>query len=451
LLGAGLVVGDLLLLAALWPDLSTAPWGVAAGVALITSVVLVTGCFLFVLHIRTDVRNGEIGLALWPYWRVRLRISDLSARSSTTSPSTWHGIGLRRGHGSSGQVYRALLLDAGPAVILLDNTSGVTYVVRSDHVDRLLHAMRHELHPQVDSAPDRRVTTAQASIDPAITYPAIFERLQHGIPRDGEAATVQAELLRAVQNLEDEARRNGNENWDDRHRRQLDYLRRHLTDGTLPEGRSTIEFALDSIAQVDSPQTHTAVWIHLINATCEWALAHPSPLHRALVSKTTDDDRTVAQFQDRSLAEAPTNRLREVVGAWACNIVPASAVVLVAAELVAETEDSAFVPIAALPLAVERADLWPVLRDAFTASDPTDALEDQQLELSALAWLCRSYLAAEIPGVRVVTWASAASGPTAPRPLGAFAELAEEFESGLSRDRFEHELHDQAAAFLLGR
>jgi hypothetical protein len=50
------------------------------------------------------------------------------------------------------------------------------------------------------------------------------------VPASGQAATVQGELLRAVEKLRSEAIRNGNVNWDRGFRILLGYLRKHLLD-----------------------------------------------------------------------------------------------------------------------------------------------------------------------------------------------------------------------------
>lgn len=53
------------------------------------------------------------------------------------------------------------------------------------------------------------------------------------VPPSGQAATVQGELLRAVEKLRDEAIRNGNKNWDAGFEILLDFLRQRLLDPTV--------------------------------------------------------------------------------------------------------------------------------------------------------------------------------------------------------------------------
>jgi hypothetical protein len=60
------------------------------------------------------------------------------------------------------------------------------------------------------------------------------------VPRSGQAATVQGELLRAVEKLRDEGIRNGNCNWDDGFEILLLYLQERLLDRSVYSPR-TIE------------------------------------------------------------------------------------------------------------------------------------------------------------------------------------------------------------------
>lgn len=63
----------------------------------------------------------------------------------------------------------------------------------------------------------------------------IWEEL---VPLSGTAGTVQGELLRAVESLRSEARRNGNGNWGQRFEELLDVLEYYLLDGDIvPEAR----------------------------------------------------------------------------------------------------------------------------------------------------------------------------------------------------------------------
>jgi hypothetical protein len=56
---------------------------------------------------------------------------------------------------------------------------------------------------------------------------------QTSVPLHGQAATVQGELLRAVENLRDEAQRNGNLNWGSGQEAFIAYLRENLIGSAL--------------------------------------------------------------------------------------------------------------------------------------------------------------------------------------------------------------------------
>jgi hypothetical protein len=449
LAGVAAIVLDIALYAGLWHDLHTASAGAAVAVALLAAAVVAIGSALVGLHITTEVRDRDVRLALWPYWRTRLQIGNLSSRPTSTSPKVWGGIGMRRARGPSGQVYRALLFDAGPALQMLDNSTGITFVVRSGERDRLLDAILQRVPGRADS-PTPRVTQLRAApVDPAIEYPSTYRQLRSMVPITGEAQTVQAELLRAAENLEDEARRNGNQNWGDRHDRQLDFLQQHLADGTLPERRPAIRSDLQVIARVDAPETDPAVWMRLINASCAWAVAHPTPQNR------TDTHRyaaAVIQPEADTTSRADQARmmtlLLETSAAWMCGLESAARVVKMAAALLPEIDDdAALVAIGVLPPRVDRADLEPAVRDLFFATGHADCLKEERIEELALAHLCREYLAGEVAAKRILQWAGSRENV----PFRPFVYLDRAADDGMSATDVEHELRDRAAALLLGQ
>jgi hypothetical protein len=72
-----------------------------------------------------------------------------------------------------------------------------------------------------------------------------FKRLwDELVPPQGQADTVQGEMIRAAGRLADEAYRNGNINFDKGHRLMCKYLRKHLSDPEV--------FTPDEIAEIDS-------------------------------------------------------------------------------------------------------------------------------------------------------------------------------------------------------
>lgn len=106
---------------------------------------------------------------------------------------------------------------------------------------------------------------------------------QTAVPPQGQAHTVQGELLRAVEKLRDEARRNGNSNWDDGHAILVEFLRDTLMGADVfdPTAQDEITKDLARIAQVDPPETSDVPYDRLTDRVIEWCHAHPEPVpHR---------------------------------------------------------------------------------------------------------------------------------------------------------------------------
>jgi hypothetical protein len=67
-----------------------------------------------------------------------------------------------------------------------------------------------------------------------VKYPQEARSLwRTSVPHSGQAATIQGELLRAVEKLRDEAQRNGNINWDGGYETLIAYLRDNLLGSPL--------------------------------------------------------------------------------------------------------------------------------------------------------------------------------------------------------------------------
>jgi hypothetical protein len=100
------------------------------------------------------------------------------------------------------------------------------------------------------------------------------------VPPGGQAATVQGELLRAVEKLRDEAQRNGNINWDIGHEILIGYLRDHLL--TAPQfdttARQEIKTDLDRLSAFEYPETSDTAYDRLSDRVIEWCHAHPEPV-----------------------------------------------------------------------------------------------------------------------------------------------------------------------------
>lgn len=96
----------------------------------------------------------------------------------------------------------------------------------------------------------------------------------------GQAATVQGELLRAVEKLRDAAQRNGNINWNTGHEILVGYLRDQLP-GAPRFNKSTrqeIESDLDRLSAFEYPETSDAPYDRLADRVIEWCQAHPEPV-----------------------------------------------------------------------------------------------------------------------------------------------------------------------------
>jgi len=105
------------------------------------------------------------------------------------------------------------------------------------------------------------------------------------VPADGQADTVQGELLRAVEKLRDEAQRNGNTNWDQGHEILVAFLKQKLLyESSFNEAtKSEIQSDLKRILDYVHPETTDELYDRLADKVVEWALAHPEPVpHKKL-------------------------------------------------------------------------------------------------------------------------------------------------------------------------
>lgn len=103
---------------------------------------------------------------------------------------------------------------------------------------------------------------------------------QTSVPPRGQAATVQGELLRAVEKLRDEARRNGNLNWGSGQEAFIAYLRENLIGSALfgQTAAQEIEADLDRLGNFEYPETSEAPYDRLTDRVIEWCHAHPEPV-----------------------------------------------------------------------------------------------------------------------------------------------------------------------------
>jgi hypothetical protein len=103
---------------------------------------------------------------------------------------------------------------------------------------------------------------------------------QTSVPRNGQAATVQGELLRAVEKLRDEAQRNGNINWNDSHQALIAYLRDTLLGSAVFDQAAALEIEtdLDRLSRYEYPEASDAPYDRLADRVIGWCRAHPKPL-----------------------------------------------------------------------------------------------------------------------------------------------------------------------------
>lgn len=103
---------------------------------------------------------------------------------------------------------------------------------------------------------------------------------QTSVPRSGQAATVQGELLRAVEKLRDEAQRNGNINWNQDHQALIAYLRNTLLRSALFDRAAVQEIGtdLDRLSRYEYPESSDAPYDRLADRVIEWCHAHPEPV-----------------------------------------------------------------------------------------------------------------------------------------------------------------------------
>jgi hypothetical protein len=104
------------------------------------------------------------------------------------------------------------------------------------------------------------------------------------VPKHGQAATVQGELIRAVEKLRGEAQRNGNVNWGDDHERLVDFVRHTLVGSGMFDAPSVAEIERDAqrLLDFDDPETEDGPYDRLTDRVVEWSRAHPEPVPREL-------------------------------------------------------------------------------------------------------------------------------------------------------------------------
>ncbi len=102
------------------------------------------------------------------------------------------------------------------------------------------------------------------------------------VPARGQADTVQGELVRAVEKLRDEAKRNGNVNWRGDHVILAMYIKDQLIGSGIFTGAaaSEIEQDVDRLLDAEHPETSDETYDRLSDRIVEWSRTHPDPVPR---------------------------------------------------------------------------------------------------------------------------------------------------------------------------
>jgi hypothetical protein len=100
------------------------------------------------------------------------------------------------------------------------------------------------------------------------------------VPSRGQADTVQGELIRAIEKLRDEARRNGNMNWDKGHEILANYIKNVLTgsDVFTPTAKDEISADIGELLDFNDPKTEEEIYDRISDRIVEWYLEHREPI-----------------------------------------------------------------------------------------------------------------------------------------------------------------------------
>ena len=120
---------------------------------------------------------------------------------------------------------------------------------------------------------------------PANDWRTEFKRLWKDlVPLQGQANTLQGELVRAIGRLKDEAFRNGNQNFGRNHRMLCEFIRENLRDPKVfgPTELEEIDKCVDRILDEKRPDvTGPSTCFHrLFEMTVKWCEAHPDLIQR---------------------------------------------------------------------------------------------------------------------------------------------------------------------------
>lgn len=115
---------------------------------------------------------------------------------------------------------------------------------------------------------------------PSSDWRSEFKRLWTNlVPSQGQANTVQGELVRAVGRLKDEAYRNGNQNFGKNHKMLCKFIRQTLKDPKVfgPDALEEIDKCVDRVLDYEHPDVSgTSTCFHrLFEMAVRWCEVHP--------------------------------------------------------------------------------------------------------------------------------------------------------------------------------
>ena len=103
------------------------------------------------------------------------------------------------------------------------------------------------------------------------------------VPADGQADTLQGELIRIAGKLTDQAFRNGNMNWDDDHERMWRFIGTSIADwdGFAPADQRLIRDKIEEIIQTNEcPNLNgdESPYYIVSEKVVDWCMGHPEPM-----------------------------------------------------------------------------------------------------------------------------------------------------------------------------
>ena len=103
------------------------------------------------------------------------------------------------------------------------------------------------------------------------------------VPASGQADTVQGELIRAIEKLQDEAQRNGNINWDEGHEIFGDFILETLCASMVFDKTATNEIKADiaRLRDFEHPCLEDDLYDRLTDRIVEWSRHNKDPIPHA--------------------------------------------------------------------------------------------------------------------------------------------------------------------------